>query len=549
MPYSDRSIEQEEPMRRATRHRRSLYLVFALAVAAAGSTAAAHAAASIPLVDTGLPVGVGVARVPGDGYLVAWQDPSTFRLRARRISASGIPGDEVGGLPELPFDFSGPAVAVAPSGRWLVVWTQPAGADQIGLAGALFDEEDLLVRLFELPDPIPDPGGLVISSGGLVAALPGGGFAVALTIGIQEDPLADPLNPSDTDAYVLRLDDQGLEVGGAVRLHADAEDFQVATDVGASGAGIVVAWTSWSREIEDDREALVRVFGLDLSPLSGEVAVNESPIPPDVAAGSVDLAVGPDGRFVVAWEGEAAGGGVPDVFLRAFDAAGDAVGAEARVGSPGISRAIPSADAAGDGVVWVVWVDVLPPPAGPLPVLVVRARPYDLSGTAEGAALAVETIQGSGPAVVAGDRGALVVWPAGADVPIVLGQVVGLAPEETRPPPELALESPELPGFRVWVRIGHGDLGFVWGTGTSLCLAEALCAAGAIPDRAEVIVRVVGPKPNGFLWPTIVKLSTSRIEVWIEQLATGAVQYYLLPGATPGSELLPGLFDRNGFEP
>ena len=65
----------------------------------------------------------------------------------------------------------------------------------------------------------------------------------------------------------------------------------------------------------------------------------------------------------------------------------------------------------------------------------------------------------------------------------------------------------------------------------------------------EVIVRVVGPKPNGFLWPTIVKLSTSQVEVWIEQFATGEVQYYLLPGATPGSEMLPGLFDRDGFAP
>jgi hypothetical protein len=81
------------------------------------------------------------------------------------------------------------------------------------------------------------------------------------------------------------------------------------------------------------------------------------------------------------------------------------------------------------------------------------------------------------------------------------------------------------------------------------CLAEALCVAGALHDRAEVIVRVVGPKPNGFLWPTIVKLSTSQAEVWLEQTASGDIQFYVLPAVSPGGESLPGLFDRDGFEP
>jgi hypothetical protein len=59
----------------------------------------------------------------------------------------------------------------------------------------------------------------------------------------------------------------------------------------------------------------------------------------------------------------------------------------------------------------------------------------------------------------------------------------------------------------------------------------------------------VGPRPNGFLWPILVKFSTSTVEVWIEQLGTAELQYYRLEGATPGSSELPGLFDRTGFEP
>lgn len=60
---------------------------------------------------------------------------------------------------------------------------------------------------------------------------------------------------------------------------------------------------------------------------------------------------------------------------------------------------------------------------------------------------------------------------------------------------------------------------------------------------------MVGPKPNGRLWPTLVKFTTSTVEVWIEQLSAGMVRYYRLEGATPGSSELPGLFDRGGFPP
>ena len=69
--------------------------------------------------------------------------------------------------------------------------------------------------------------------------------------------------------------------------------------------------------------------------------------------------------------------------------------------------------------------------------------------------------------------------------------------------------------------------------------------------RAEIFVRVVGPKPNGMLWPTLVKFSTSRIEVWIEQMATGERQYYDLSAVAPGDQILTldGLADKLGFEP
>ena len=116
------------------------------------------------------------------------------------------------------------------------------------------------------------------------------------------------------------------------------------------------------------------------------------------------------------------------------------------------------------------------------------------------------------------------------------------------PPPGPWLENEELSGFRVKARISAGG-STIAGKTVTPCIGETLCIAGALPDRAELFVRVVGPKPNGRLWPTLVKFSTSRVEVWLEQSATGTVRYYDLPAVTPGATLLTldGLADKVGF--
>lgn len=126
------------------------------------------------------------------------------------------------------------------------------------------------------------------------------------------------------------------------------------------------------------------------------------------------------------------------------------------------------------------------------------------------------------------------------------------APAGGDPPPPSGpwLTTPELPGFRVKARFTTSG-GALAGQAVTPCIGETLCVAGALPDRAELFVRVVGPKPNGKLWPTLAKFSTSRIEVWIEQTGSGVVRYYELPAVTPGEQLLEldGLADKLGFDP
>lgn len=111
------------------------------------------------------------------------------------------------------------------------------------------------------------------------------------------------------------------------------------------------------------------------------------------------------------------------------------------------------------------------------------------------------------------------------------------------PPSGEWIQGPGTPGFLFKVRIGGDRIG----QKVDDCIAETVCVSGAVPGRSEVFLRVVGPKPNGRLWPTLVKFSTATVEVWVKQLATERALYYVLPGSGGVGESLPGLFDRNGF--
>jgi|CXWL01.1.fsa_nt_gi hypothetical protein len=112
-------------------------------------------------------------------------------------------------------------------------------------------------------------------------------------------------------------------------------------------------------------------------------------------------------------------------------------------------------------------------------------------------------------------------------------------------PPATGVTTPSLPGFRFWAQINGERVA----TPVTTCTGETACLAGAIPSRAEVFIRIVGPKPNGYLWPNIVKFNTSVTEIWIEQISTGRIRYYLLPALAADSSTLPGLVDKTGFLP
>lgn len=121
-------------------------------------------------------------------------------------------------------------------------------------------------------------------------------------------------------------------------------------------------------------------------------------------------------------------------------------------------------------------------------------------------------------------------------------------PFASDPPSGEWLETAEIPGFRFQVRVTAGGTE-VPTRQESDCVPETLCVSGAVAGRSELFLRIVGPKPNGFLQPNLVKFSTSQLEVWIEQSATGQMNYYVLSAPGPASSDLTGFFDRRGFAP
>jgi hypothetical protein len=70
-----------------------------------------------------------------------------------------------------------------------------------------------------------------------------------------------------------------------------------------------------------------------------------------------------------------------------------------------------------------------------------------------------------------------------------------------------------------------------------------------VAGRSEVFLRVIGPRPNGYLWPTIVRFTPSRVEVDVQQISTGITKTYVLPAIPADSDELTGLQDRTGFLP
>ena len=117
------------------------------------------------------------------------------------------------------------------------------------------------------------------------------------------------------------------------------------------------------------------------------------------------------------------------------------------------------------------------------------------------------------------------------------------------PPPGPWLTTSEQPGFELKVRITPSGGQPIRGAKELPCIGETLCVSGALAGRPEVFAKVIGPRPNGFLWVQISRFTPSQVEAWVRQTSSGDVRYYRLPAVPPASDEVSGLQDRRAFSP
>lgn len=113
------------------------------------------------------------------------------------------------------------------------------------------------------------------------------------------------------------------------------------------------------------------------------------------------------------------------------------------------------------------------------------------------------------------------------------------------------LATPELPGFEFRVYITPVGGQTIDDTKAEPCIPETLCVSGALEGRPEVFIKIIGPRPNGYLWVQISRFTPSTVEVWVRQLSTGEEQEYFLRHVPAGFGHLDvsGLQDREAFLP
>jgi hypothetical protein len=129
-----------------------------------------------------------------------------------------------------------------------------------------------------------------------------------------------------------------------------------------------------------------------------------------------------------------------------------------------------------------------------------------------------------------------------------LDDVAEVHPEAGPTPPyNQWLSIAAFPGFRFqsrWTPLGVAA--GRRGVKSAACLGQALCVGRSAADPAQAFVRLL-PGKHGAFSPILAKFTTDTVEVWIEQTARRKVRYYRLNATFPGTGLLAGTYDPNGF--
>ena len=275
-------------------------------------------------------------------FVVAWAySPGIGTLSdvyTRRYDAAGtaLSQQEVRVNTATAGDQLQPAVAMAPDGRYVVAWSGPGdpgnGADvfarRYDAAGAPIGAE-FRVNAEAAGD----------QSGPAVAIGADGGFVVAWTT-VAAD--------ATSRVVARRFDADGVPAPADVEVAALGTDGSTGVDVASSAGGFVVVWNRRgaaeavvARRLDRDGAPLAAAFPID-GPATAELR-------------SPRVSMGPDGRFVVAWQ-RTEPDGTPDVLARRYSGDGSPSGAAFTVNATRAGdQALPAVSVEADGDFVVAW--------------------------------------------------------------------------------------------------------------------------------------------------------------------------------------------------
>jgi hypothetical protein len=316
---------------------------------------------------TGQQMATAVASHSAGRFVVLWestgQDGDNDGIFGQRFEAAGTPlGPEFQVSVHTTNAQSNPAVAMGPTGSFVVVWASFGGQD--GDSGGIF------ARRFDASGS-PVGGEFQVNQyttgnqfGPTIATDAAGNFVVAWT--------------STAHALEIRARrfDPSLVAGNETALNSSVGVKNAPALAMNPDGTFVAAWNSFGQD-GSSWGAFARQFDPDLTPLGGEIAVNTYT---SQAQDRVAVAVTGGGAFTVVWQSAAQDGAGFGVFARRFNAAGSPLGGEIPVNVYTTDdQQVPKVAADGSGgflVVWESWTQDDGTFAG------VQGRSFDAAGLA-----------------------------------------------------------------------------------------------------------------------------------------------------------------------
>ncbi|WP_205370135.1 cadherin domain-containing protein [Thermoleptolyngbya sp. PKUAC-SCTB121] len=232
--------------------------------------------------------------------------------------------------------FSTRAIAVDGSGGFVVVWTGPdGGGSNTGIYARRFDSAGVAQSLFDA-----DSSSLVSTDARIntttaniqrlasVAADADGNFIVVW------ESIQDPVT-GDSGVYAQRFDKDGNRIGGETQIHTNVLGEQTEVSVAMAPTGeFVVTWTSDVGD-GDGTGVFVRRFNSagvaqPINPPMGPASTNDVQVntTTDRNQRFSNVAIAPDGSFVVTWSSVLQDGDGYGVYAQRFSSTGARVGPE-----------------------------------------------------------------------------------------------------------------------------------------------------------------------------------------------------------------------------